>query len=216
MKRYWQLTGLMMLTFLALFGLAEWLHVPLLTDPDPWMAHAGWAAALIGIGLLIADVLLPVPASLVMIAHGALFGVVWGTVLSLLGALGAGIFGFWLGRRGGSLVDRLVPADERRRADALLRAWGDLAIVVTRPVPILAETLAILAGTSPMTWPRMLAATLGGSLPAALIYALTGATARTLNDVPLVFALVLLVAGLFWAVGKRLRKVDGQETEPIE
>ena len=39
MKRYWQLTGLMMLTFLALFGLAEWLHVPLLTDPDPWMKH---------------------------------------------------------------------------------------------------------------------------------------------------------------------------------
>jgi uncharacterized membrane protein YdjX (TVP38/TMEM64 family) len=216
MKRYWQLTGVMMLTFLALFGLAEWLHVPLLTDPDPWMAHAGWAAALIGIGLLIADVLLPVPASLVMIAHGALFGVVWGTVLSLLGALGAGIFGFWLGRRGGPLVDRLVPADERRRADALLRAWGDLAIVVTRPVPILAETLAILAGTSPMTWPRMLAATLGGSLPAALIYALTGATARTLNDVPLVFGLVLLIAGLFWAVGKRLRKEDPPETKPAE
>src|SRR4029079_7504242 len=104
-----------------LFGLAEWLHVPLLTDPDPWMAHAGWAAALIGIGLSIADALRPVPASLVMIAHGALFGVVWGTVLSLIGALGAGIFGFWLGRRGGPLVDRLVPADERRRADALLR-----------------------------------------------------------------------------------------------
>ena len=206
MKRYWTLTFLMMLTFLALFGLAEWLHVPLLTDPDPWMARGGWAAALIGVGLLIADVLLPVPASLVMIAHGALFGFVWGSALSLAGALGAGVFGFWLGRRGGPLVDRLVPADERRRADALLRSWGDLAVVVTRPVPILAETLAILAGTSPMTWPRMLAATLGGSLPAALIYALTGATARKLNDVPLVFVLVLLVAGLFWAVGKRLRR----------
>jgi uncharacterized membrane protein YdjX (TVP38/TMEM64 family) len=73
-------------------------------------------------------------------------------------------------------------------------------------VPILAETIAILAGTSPMTWPRMIVATLGGSLPAALIYALTGATARTLNDVPLVFTLVLLVAGLFWLVGKRLRR----------
>lgn len=169
MKRYWLLTGIMMLSFLALFGLAEWLHVPLLTDPDPWMARGGWIAALLGVGLLIADVLLPVPSSLVMIAHGALFGVVWGTVLSLAGSLGAGIFGFWLGRRGGPLVDRLVPGEERRRADALLRAWGDLAIVVTRPVPILAETLAILAGTSSMTWTRMLVATLGGSLPAALI-----------------------------------------------
>jgi uncharacterized membrane protein YdjX (TVP38/TMEM64 family) len=213
MKRYWLLSGLMMLTFLALFGLAEWLHVPLLTDPDPWMAHRGWIAAVVGVGLLIADVLLPVPASLVMIAHGALFGVVWGTVLSLAGALGAGIFGFWLGRRGGPLVDRLVPADERQRADAMLQAWGDLAVVVTRPVPILAETIAILAGTSPMTWPRMIIATLGGSLPAALIYALTGATARTLNDVPLVFTLVLLVAGLFWLVGKRLRRGAGRQTD---
>jgi uncharacterized membrane protein YdjX (TVP38/TMEM64 family) len=205
MKRYWLLTGVMMATFLVLFGLAEWLHVPLLTDPDPWMKHGGWAAALLGVALLITDVLLPVPSSLVMIAHGALFGVVWGTVLSLAGSLGAGIFGFWLGRRGGPRVDRLVPADERRRADGLLQGWGDLAVVVTRPVPILAETLAILAGTSPMTWPRMIAATLGGSLPAALIYALTGATARTLNDVPLVFGLVLLIAGLFWAAGRRLR-----------
>lgn len=204
MKRYWLLTVLMMVTFLALFGLAEWLHIPLLTDPGPWLRHGGWAAAAVGVGLLIADVLLPVPASLVMIAHGALFGVAWGTVLSLLGAVGAALFGFALGRRGGPLLARLVPEDERRRADALLAEWGDLAIVITRPVPILAETVSILAGASPMGWGRMVAATLAGTLPAALIYALTGATARNLDSVPLVFGLVLGVAGLFWIVGRKL------------
>lgn len=205
MKRYWLLTGGMMALFLALFGLAEWLRVPILTDPGPLLAEGGWIAASVGVGLLVADVALPVPASLVMIGHGALFGVVGGTLLSLVGALGAALFGFWIGRRGGPLLARLVPEDERRRADALLQEWGDLAIIVTRPVPILAETLAILAGASPMRPGRMLLSTLAGSLPAALLYALTGATARSLDNTALVFSLVLLVAGLFWLVGKRLR-----------
>jgi len=202
MKRYWLLTGLMMVLFLILFGIAEWLHVPILTDPGPLLSQAGWVAAAAGVALLIADVLLPVPASLVMILHGALFGVVGGTLLSLAGALGAALFGFWIGRRGGPLLARLVPEDERRRADALLQEWGDLAIIVTRPVPILAETMAILAGASPMSWGRMLLSTFAGSLPAALLYALTGATARNLDNAALVFGLVLLVAGLFWVVGK--------------
>lgn len=205
MKRYWLLAGLMAAVFLALFGLVEWLKVPLLTDPDPWLSRGGGLAAAVGVGLLIVDVLLPVPASLVMIAHGALFGVVPGTLLSLAGALGASLFGFALGRRGGPLLAKLVPEDERRRADALLAEWGDLAIVVTRPVPILAETVSILAGASPMTWGRLTAATLAGALPASLIYALTGATARNLDNVALVFALVLAVAGVFWWVGRRLR-----------
>lgn len=204
MKRYWLLTVLMMVLFLVLFGIAEWLQI--LTDPGPLLAEGGWIAAAVGVGLLVVDVALPVPSSLVMIAHGALFGVVGGTLLSLLGALGAALFGFWIGRRGGPLFARLVPEDERRRADALLQEWGDLAIVVTRPVPILAETVAILAGASPMRPGRMVLATLAGALPAALLYALTGATARSLDNTVLVFTLVLLVAGLFWAVGRRLRK----------
>ena len=212
MKRYALLTAAMMVLFLALFGLAEWLHVPLLSDPDPWLSRGGWIAALIGFGLLVSDVLLPVPSSLVMIAHGALFGVTLGTLLSLAGSLGAALFGFALGRRGGPLLARLVPEDERRRADALLRRWGDLAVVVTRPVPILAETLSILAGASPMGWGRMMAATLAGSLPAALLYAVTGATARNLDNVALVFALVLAVAGLFWLAGRYIKASRGAAT----
>ncbi|HEX2223177.1 MAG TPA: VTT domain-containing protein [Thermoanaerobaculia bacterium] len=217
MTRFWILTGTMMAVFLGLFGLAEALRVPLLTDPSPWLSGGGFAAALIGFGLLVGDVLLPVPSSLLMIAHGALFGVVGGTLLSLAGSLGAGLLGFALGRRGGPLLARLVPDEERRRADALLQRWGDLAIVVTRPIPILAETVAVLAGTSPLGWGRMALATLAGSLPAALLYALTGATAARMDNLVLVFGLVLLVAGVFWALGywgHRQQTLDGKERTP--
>lgn len=209
MKRYALVVAGVMAVLLALFAAAAWLRLPLLTDPGPWLARGGWAAGALGVGLLIADVVLPVPSSLVMIAHGALFGVLGGTLLSLAGSLGAGLFGFLLGRRGSGLVARLVSEPERRRADALLARWGDFAIVVTRPVPILAETVALLAGASPMGWTRMTLATLAGSLPAALLYAVTGATARGFDGVALVLGLALAVAGLFWGLGRLLSRRAG-------
>jgi uncharacterized membrane protein YdjX (TVP38/TMEM64 family) len=203
MKRYWILTASMMAVFLGLFLVVEALRIPILTDPDPWLSRGGPIAALAGIGLLVGDIVLPVPATLVMIAHGALFGIAGGTLVSLAGGLGAGLFGFFLGRRGGPLLDRLMSAEERRRVDAMLAKWGDLAVIVTRPVPIVAETVAILAGASTMRWGRMAFATFAGCLPIAAIYAVTGATARRLDSTVLVFVLVMVVAGLFWAVGRR-------------
>lgn len=204
MKRYWILTGLMLAFFLATFGIMSALHVSFLEDPTGWLNQRGGAvAAVTGVGLLVADVFLPVPSSLVMIAHGALFGVWIGTALSLAGSVGATLFGFALGRRGGPLLTRMVSAGEKAKADALLAKWGALAILITRPIPLMAETVSILAGASPMGWGRMAAAALAGSAPAALLYALTGATARSFADGFLMFGLVLLIAGVFWFFGRK-------------
>ena len=214
MRSYWILLGLMSALFLALFGLVEALDVPFLTDPGPWLSGSGrWGAAAIGVGLLIADVFLPVPASLIMVAHGALFGIVGGTLLSLFGGLAASAVGFAVGRRGSAALHRWVPEAERRRADALLRKWGDLAVVVTRPVPILAESVAILAGTSPLGWRRFLVASAAGLLPVALLYALTGATAAHLDSAFLMFGLVMLAAALVWFGGRRLRNEPKSDLE---
>jgi len=203
-KRYLLLTAAMMGLMLLLFGIVEALGVPLLTDPSASLRGLGALAAPLGVALLVADVVLPVPSSLVMIAHGALFGVALGTALSFVGTLGAALVGFGLGRRGGPLLERLVPAEERARANALLERWGDMAVVVTRPVPILAETVAILAGASAMSWRRLTLASAAGALPGSLIYAIAGATAATLDSTVAIFGLVLAISGVFWVVGRKL------------
>lgn len=209
MRSYWLLLGSMAAAFLALFALAEALGVPLLSDPGPWLSGGGsLAAGALGFGLLVVDVLLPVPSSLVMIAHGALFGVAGGALLSLAGGTAAAAAAFALGRRGRAPLHRLVPAEERRRADDLLSRWGNLAVVVSRPVPILAESVAILAGTSPLPWRRFLLAAALGNLPASLLYAITGATALRLDGAVLTFGLVLLVAALVWLAGRGLKPRD--------
>lgn len=213
MRSYWLLMGGMAAAFLVLFVVAEALEIPLLTDPAPWLSGGGsLAAAALGIGLLVADVVLPVPASLVMIAHGAVFGVALGSALSLAGGTAAAAVAFALGRRGRAPLRRFVPEAERRRADDLLRRYGVLAVVVSRPVPILAESLAILAGTSPLGWGRFLGAAALGNLPAALLYAVTGATALRLDDAFLTFALVLLIATLVWLGGRRLETATHRPT----
>lgn len=205
MKRYLLIMASMIAFFLMLFFVVEALGVPLLVDPTPWMQHGGVLAAALGVGLLIADVLLPVPSSLVMVAHGALFGVWTGTFLSLLGSVGAALFGFAIGRRGGKLLERVVSPVERNRADQILARWGALAIVVTRPIPLLAETVAIMAGASPsLSWGQMALAALVGSLPPALLYALTGAAVANFQSTALMFGVVLLVTGSFWLTGRLL------------
>ena len=212
MRRYLLTVVALIACFTILFFIVEALGVPLLSDPTPWMRHGGVVAACVGVGLLIADVVLPVPSSIVMVAHGALFGVLWGTMLSLLGSVGAAVFGFAIGRRGGALLERVVTPAERARASSILARWGTLAIIVTRPVPLLAETVAIMAGASSMQWRTMIVASFAGSLPPALLYALTGAAVANLQNTALMFGVVLLVAGLFWLLGRSFSR-KGAKTQ---
>ena len=178
-RRFWIVPAVVMAAMLATFVVIELLGVETLTDPEPLLGAERALAAVAGTGLLIVDVFLPVPSSGVMLAHGALFGIFVGAGLSLFGSVGAFALGFGLGRGGARAVERLVSEEERGRADRLLRRWGVLAIVVTRPVPILAETTAFVAGTSSLGWRPSLVAALVGSLPAALLYAVAGALAAS-------------------------------------
>ena len=207
MKRYALLATGLIVFFILLFLIINALHVRILIDPTPWMAGPGWQVALIGVGLLVVDVLLPVPSSLVMIAHGMLFGILWGTLLSWSGSVGATLAGFAIGRRGGKLMERSLSRQEKERADVLLRRWGGLAIIVTRPVPVLAETTAIIAGSTAMSWRMTLISAAAGSLPPALVYAVVGAKATSLNQGLLIFLLGVLLAGLFWLAGRRVLQV---------
>ncbi len=197
-RGYALIVAVLLSLFLAAFLAVEALRVPLLTDPARSLDEVGVAAAAVGVGLLLVDVFLPVPSSAVMVAHGALFGIVGGTLLSLAGGLGATLLAFLVGRRSRPLVQRIVPDGQRARAEQRLARYGALAILVTRPVPMLAETTAIVAGTSTLPWRRAALAGALGNLVPALLYATAGAVAASLADQALVFAVVIAVAALFW------------------
>lgn len=209
MKAYSMLFFVLLCFFLLLFLLVEQFQVPLLSDPSAVLNRGGFIAAVVGTGLLIIDIVLPVPSSLIMIANGALFGLVLGGVLSLLGGLGSSLVGFWIGRRSTRLVQRFVPEDERRKADRLMERWGMIAIIATRPIPLVSETLSIVAGGTSLRWRAMIGASVLGLAPGAVIYAATGVYAVTLESSVWSFVVVLAVALVFWLAGKVIVKRKG-------
>ena len=177
MRRFWIVVVGLMAAMLLIFTVVEALAIAPLVDPTPWLARADGVAASVSVSLLVVDVVLPVPSSLVMIANGSLFGLWLGGLLSLIGVIGAGTLEFVIGRRGDGFLGRVLSEEERARANRLLSKWGLVAIVVTRPVPILAETVVILSGASNVSYPRVLAALLIGSIPMVLLFAWIGAAA---------------------------------------
>src|SRR3990172_232903 len=66
-----------------------------------WLESYGAYAWAIGIGLLIADLALPVPATAVMAALGIVYGPVLGGLVATLGSVASGLIGYALSRHFG-------------------------------------------------------------------------------------------------------------------
>lgn len=170
-----------------------------------WMAAPGWPAAAVVIGLLAIDLLIPVPSSIVMVLSGAVFGVWWGAVLAFIGSVGGEWLGFELARRyGASWFSRLIGDEaERSRLDRILATHGAAAVAVTRALPIVMETMSVVAGLSAMPRRTFLLASAIGTAPIVIVYAYAGAASRQAGS--LVPAIVILVAvaagGWFWYRG---------------
>lgn len=216
MKRYAIVAAIIAVLILVSFLVVEALGIPLLTDPSEDIRAGGWVAAMIGGGLLLADVFIPIPSSVVMIAHGAAFGVLGGFLLSLAASVGGAMIGWWVGHRGSRIMDRIVSPEEKRQANAFIRRYGLLAIIISRLLPIVAETVSIMSGTTDIGWRRVLVATTIGAIPPALIYAIAGSATTDFASGALVTVGVVLVAGIAWLIGRRLMPDEaGTETAPV-
>lgn len=175
-------------------------------DLEPWarsqLARAGTAGAGVVIGLLAADVFIPVPSSVIMILSGAAFGVWWGSVIALIGSIAGEWLGFELARRWGAAWTARFIGDEREvvRLKSMIAAHGGAAVAVTRPIPVVMETMSLIAGASGMTRRTFLLASLIGTLPIVVLYAYAGAASVATGS--LIPAVVILLAvggaGLTW------------------
>ncbi|WP_214406204.1 DedA family protein [Pseudonocardia lacus] len=195
-KRYLFAAAGLAAFFLVGFVVVEAFGVPWLSAPPTLGAARPWSAV-VGVGLLVVDAVLPVPASLVMPALGAAFGIGAGAALALAGRTGATLLAFALGRR----LSGRIAGPVGGGAERLLRRWGAAAIVLSRPVPIVGETVAALAGGSGMPWGRVVVAALLGHLPEAALFAWAGATARDAATGAWLWLWLVAGAALVWVCG---------------
>lgn len=164
------------------------------------------ALASVVVASLAADVVLPVPSSLVATAAGAMLGWLPGALAATLGMLAGGLVGHRLGAVArGRLAARLVPAADMAWLEGVVARHGALAVAALRPIPVLAEASVIVAGAAGMPMRRFLPACLLSSLGVALAHAGAGAWAVGLPGFLAVLAAMAL-PGLAWAAAKSLRR----------
>jgi uncharacterized membrane protein YdjX (TVP38/TMEM64 family) len=197
MTRLWLKILLIPAILLALYFVVELVDVPLLKDPRPWVEGGGYAAAAIGILLLLADIAIPVPSSIIMLAMGAVYGPVTGGLINTIGGWLATMTGFLIGRSMRAWVPRVTGEAERARAIRFLERWGIGALIATRPVPLIAETMAIVAGASTMSGRSVAAAALLGGAPAGFLYSYAGAQAGRISAGLASFLVVIGLSVLF-------------------
>lgn len=151
---------------------------------------------------LAADIILPIPSSLVMILNGKILGFAPGTLVSFLSGMASSTTGFFLGRKCNSLLNRFFSSGEQLAGNRMFGCYGHAAIAVSKALPILSEAVSVVAGTTDITLRRFLGYSALGHILVSLAYALVGNYAWSMNS-SLVAGIVIAASLLFvWAVGK--------------
>jgi uncharacterized membrane protein YdjX (TVP38/TMEM64 family) len=180
-------------------AVAAWLD-PL---PPPGMLAAA------EVGVLAADILLPVPSSLVATLGGASLGLAAGTACAWLGMTLGSLAGWLLGRAAGSRA-ATFDAELHTAFGARQRRFGPLVVVLTRPLPILAEAAALMAGATGMPARTFLAAAAPANLAIAFAWSLAGALGRNADSLQWVAIAALAVpAAVAAVVAVRRQPSDG-------
>jgi uncharacterized membrane protein YdjX (TVP38/TMEM64 family) len=138
--------------------------------------YGSWAWAL-GIALIWADLVLPVPQTAVIAALGIIYGTLLGGLLGSLGLVTSGLLGYVMmltsARR---CVQRFVGARSLHKMESLFAQDGAWAIVLTRSLPYsVPEAMVFLAGLAGMPMRKFTAALTIGSVPTAFAFAAIGA-----------------------------------------
>lgn len=181
---------------------ARWL------DPIP----APPVLAAVEVGVLAADLLLPVPSSMVATLGGAQLGVVVGTVCAWLGMTAGAMAGWWLGRTAGAASLASLTADERERLARQQQRFGPLAVVLTRPLPLVAEAASLMAGAAGMGCREFLLAAGSGNLAIALVWSIAGVLGRQADSLQWVLVGSLAVPVMItWLVLRRTLQTPSRQ-----
>jgi uncharacterized membrane protein YdjX (TVP38/TMEM64 family) len=134
-----------------------------------------WYSAVALAALLASDVLLPIPSSIVSAGAGVLLGFWRGVAVIWIGMTGACLIGYFIGAKSAGAARRFVGPDGLARASSLADRYGDMMLVVSRPVPVLAEASVIFAGLVHTRFARFFVMTSWSNLGVAIAYAAIGA-----------------------------------------
>ena len=201
----------------ALFGVLAFVIVPfvlfgaqlellLLSSLALVSEHPTFAYTTI-VAVLALDVLLPVPASVVSVSAGAIFGFWHGVLVIWLGMSLGCLLGYVMGGGAGApALRRIVGQGDLDRARRMMNSHGAMVLVLARAIPVLAEATVLIAGAARMRFATFALLSGAANLAAALSYAAVGALALSTGSFFLFFFGLAALPALSWLVIIRLNR----------
>ncbi|MBI1309817.1 hypothetical protein GC176_00810 [bacterium] len=189
-------------------------------DVQAWLQRereqTGGVLAAAVVGTLASDIFLPIPSSSVVTYAGGVIGLWPATLWSWLGLTIGACCGFGLSKLlGKPFAYRFAEPDDLAKVEAAATKYGPAILLLSRPLPILAEACVLLFGTTTLTWRQFLLPVLAANLGIAFVYAACGAgfqDQKTLLTVAIVSGTVPLLIALL--VRKRLPTRFIESAEP--
>jgi uncharacterized membrane protein YdjX (TVP38/TMEM64 family) len=170
--------------------LAAWRENP---PSKPTIAWATFA-------LLASDIVLPVPSGPVATFAGAQLGWPLATLVAWAGMTVGCVAAFAATRRwGAALAHWLCKPEELAAAQQLAQTQGVGVLLVTRPLPILAEAAVLTLGLLGAPWRKLLPTVAGANLVIAAFYAIVGEQAAEREWLlPTLFVVAALPLPIAW------------------
>lgn len=176
-----------------------------------YLLSFGYWAPLISFFLMVfQSVAAPIPAFVLTFANAALFGWIYGALLSWTSAMAGAALCFLIARYyGREAVEKLTSRFALKKMDDFFQRHGQYAVLVARLLPFVSfDVVSYAAGLTPMGFWRFFWATGLGQLPATLIYSyvgdmLTGGVKYLVMGLLTVFALSVLIFMVKKVYGER-------------
>lgn len=157
---------------------------------------------------LTSDIVLPVPSSIVMYLNGAVLGLLQGALLSFVSVMLSSGIGYLIGL----LSVKMMGKNKTHKAsNALLQTFGSLAILLTRGIPILSESITIVAGYNRYRFTQFLLWNALGYLPVCFTYAYLGSISSSQNAFLISFSASIVLSFVFWIIGRKVIQSKANE-----
>ena len=148
--------------------------------------------------LLVLDIILPIPSTIIMYLNGFVMGLLIGTIVSFISLLCSSICGYAIGKT--------LNKSNYEKYQRFYDKYGPSAIILTRGMPIMAEAISIMCGYIRIPFRRFLFFQAIGYLPVCLIYAYLGTIANENEAFLPVLGISIIITILFWLYGTYIQK----------
>jgi len=164
--------------------------------------------------ILFADLFIAVPTLTVTILAGYFLGHFYGALFALLGVSLAGVIGYIISHYfGEKLLNLMIPNKlKQEESMKIFKKHGFVMILLSRAMPIVPETTAVLSGISKMPFLKFLSAWMISSIPYVLIATYAGSISSINDPKPAIFTAIAMSSFLWMGWYFFHKRVKYQDT----